>query len=142
MDILLIDQACDDDYGALAAIWERSVKATHSFLSDSEREYYKSLLPEYFENVELWKMTVNGVTAAFIGLSDMIEMLFVDPAYFRQHPGSRLLKFAIDQGMTQVDVNEENPGAIAFYEAMGFRRKGRSAVDMERKPHPIIHMSL
>lgn len=44
--------------------------------------------------------------------------------------------------ITKVDVNEQNPQAIGFYEKMGFKPIGRSEKDGSGKPYPIIHMSL
>lgn len=39
-----------------------------------------------------------------------------------------------------VDVNDQNPGAVKFYEAMGFETIGRSAVDGDGRPFPLLHM--
>lgn len=38
------------------------------------------------------------------------------------------------------DVNEQNSQAVGFYERMGFRRAGRSEVDGEGRPYPLIHL--
>lgn len=40
----------------------------------------------------------------------------------------------------KVDVNEENPEAIGFYEHFGFKLIGRSELDGSGKPYPILHM--
>ncbi len=44
--------------------------------------------------------------------------------------------------MTKVDVNEQNPQAVGFYEHMGFRLVSKSELDGEGKPYPILHMQL
>jgi len=38
------------------------------------------------------------------------------------------------------DVNEQNGQAIGFYESMGFLRVGRSPVDGQGRPYPLIHL--
>lgn len=133
-----------NDFPVLARLWERSVRATHHFLSESELQFYRSrITDEYFPQVRLWKYSVDGTVAGFIGLSDMIEMLFVSPDCFRKGVGTALLDFAVkEMKMTRVDVNEQNAGALAFYLSKGFKRIGRSETDAEGKPYPIIHLSL
>lgn len=39
-----------------------------------------------------------------------------------------------------MDVNEQNPQAIGFYQYMGFIVVKRSETDMEGKPYPILTM--
>jgi putative acetyltransferase len=41
-----------------------------------------------------------------------------------------------------VDVNEQNPGAIASYLRLGFRIEGRSEVDGMWLPFPLLHMKM
>ncbi len=140
----MIVEACRADYEALADVWERSVRATHHFLTEEDiRHFRERIMDCYFPQVELWKYVAGGSVRGFIGLSDMIEMLFVDPFCFRSGIGSRLLAFAVEErGMARVDVNEQNPGALAFYRVHGFEPTGRSATDSEGNPFPIIHLSL
>lgn len=38
-----------------------------------------------------------------------------------------------------VDVNEQNPDALAFYEGRGFVIKGRSETDGEGRPFSLLH---
>ncbi len=79
----------------------------------------------------------------FIGLSDMIEMLFVHPDFMGKGIGKSLLTYAIRQkGMTKVDVNEQNDKAVKFYISNGFVVTGRSELDSDGRPFPILHMSL
>ena len=42
----------------------------------------------------------------------------------------------------ELDVNEQNPQALAFYQRMGFQVVGRSAVDGQGNPFPLLHMKL
>ena len=43
-------------------------------------------------------------------------------------------------GARAVDVNEQNPQALAFYKRQGFRIVGRSAQDGQGMPYPLLHM--
>jgi putative acetyltransferase len=38
-------------------------------------------------------------------------------------------------------VNDQNPGAVAFYTALGFREIGHSPLDHAGKPYPLLHMA-
>ena len=133
-----------EDYATLSAIWERSVRATHDFLNeDTITEIKAALMPTYFPNVELYAMSHNGSLTGFIGLrNDMIEMLFIDSHSRGQGYGSSLIEFALDRGVTKVDVNEQNPRALAFYQAKGFKIIGRDSYDEAGRPYPILHLSL
>lgn len=81
----------------------------------------------------------------FIGRNGtMIEMLFVDPKYHGKGIGSRLINHAIKiKGRNlQVDVNEQNDGAYAFYKRLGFVQVGRSELDNSGQPFPLLHLEL
>lgn len=45
-------------------------------------------------------------------------------------------------GATKVDVNEQNEQALGFYQHIGFSVTGRSPVDGQGKPYPLLHMAL
>ena len=40
----------------------------------------------------------------------------------------------------RVDVNEQNPEAVKFYEAMGFVVAERSPLDDQGRPFPLLRM--
>lgn len=132
------------DYKTLAGIWERSVMATHDFLKNEDfNEIKAALIPDYFPKVDLYAIADNGVYAGFIGLSpDSIEMLFIDTDCRGQGYGSALIEYAKQRGATKVDVNEQNPSALNFYKAKGFRIIGRDETDEVGRPYPILHLSL
>lgn len=134
----------DKDYETLAGIWERSVMATHVFLKkDDFNEIQATLIPDYFPNVDLYAIADNDVYAGFIGLRlDSIEMLFIDCDHRGQGYGSTLIEFAKRRGATKVDVNEQNPSALNFYKAKGFRVISRDETDDAGRPYPILHLSL
>lgn len=136
---------CDkNEFAALAGIWERSVRATHSFLTENDIINIKnSLVPLYFPGVNLYAVYDNERVAGFIGLSgEKIEMLFVDSDCRGHGYGSLLIDFAKRHGCTLVDVNEQNPSALEFYMARGFNIIGRDETDDAGKPYPILHLSL
>ena len=54
-----------------------------------------------------------------------------------------MLKNAIKtQDAQKVDVNEQNPDAIGFYENLGFSVVGRSPLDGQGNPFPLFHLEL
>ena len=118
--------------------------ATHDFLKEEDFNDIKTaLITDYFPNVNLYAIAENGMYAGFIGLSpDSIEMLFIDCDRRGQGYGSALIEFAKQYGATKVDVNEQNPSALNFYKAKGFRINGRDETDDAGRPYPILHLSL
>ena len=118
--------------------------ATHDFLKEEDfNEIKTALITDYFPNVNLYAIADKGVYVGFIGLSpDSIEMLFIDCDCRGQGYGSALIEFAKQYGATKVDVNEQNPSALNFYKAKGFRINGRDETDDAGRPYPILHLSL
>lgn len=141
-----IDTATKDDYLELIEIWESSVRATHNFLSEENIKHLKHLILEhYFDAVDLRvAKNENGEIVGFIGVAEKnIEMLFIYPEYRNKGIGSLLLKNAIKtQDAQKVDVNEQNPDAIGFYEHLGFIVVGRSPLDGQGNPFPLLHLEL
>jgi putative acetyltransferase len=141
-----IDLVNKEDYLELITVWEASVRATHDFLNEEDISFLKPLILEhYFDAVELTCVRNDqGKILGFSGIADCkIEMLFVAPESRGQGIGSALCKHSISKNnVTEVDVNEQNPAAIKFYEHLGFRTIGRSPVDGQGKPFPLLHMKL
>lgn len=127
-------------------VWEASVRATHHFLKEEDIAYFKPLiLNQYLDMVELRSLkTHDGKIVGFLGVAETnLEMLFLHPDHHGKNLGRLMLKYAIDElGATKVDVNEQNPLATAFYKKHGFEVIGRSELDQEGKPYPILHMKL
>ena len=138
-----VKEVTKQDYQKLIEVWESSVRATHHFLpEESILELKPLILQHYFDAVELRCIIKNNQIAGFIGVADSnVEMLFVNPTYFGQGIGSHLVHFAITNlGASKVDVNEQNPKAIQFYEKVGFKKIGRCEFDGQGNPFPLIHM--
>jgi putative acetyltransferase len=141
-----ITNAKKQDYQALIKIWEDSVKATHHFLPEEEIPKIRSLiLNKYFDNVTLkCAKDKNSNILGFIGISsNKIEMLFISPSSQGKGIGSELCQHAIIRHkISKVDVNEQNLMAKKFYEKMGFIVIGRSPLDEQGRPYPILHMEI
>lgn len=80
----------------------------------------------------------------FIGTSEKkIEMLFLDPDYFGQGLGQKLLNFAVNKlNAEKVDVNEQNAKALHFYKKFGFEVFERTNEDDQGKNYPLLRMRL
>ena len=139
-----IELAQPSDFVEIVEVWEASVRATHHFLPESDIQYFKPLiLNEYLKTVHLECIrSLEGAIVGFMGVhDDNLEMLFIHPDARGQGLGKVLVTHAIkDLGVKRVDVNEQNPQAVGFYERMGFQVISRSETDGMGKPYPILHM--
>lgn len=127
----------------LALLWERSVRATHLFLSGDD---VVAMRPEVREGLravpQLAVAFDGGVPLGFAGVADRkLKMLFIDDAMRGRGIGSALLEHAVDRwDADRLDVNEQNPAARGFYEHEGFRVASRSDLDDAGRPFPLLHM--
>ena len=139
-----IEPAVPSYFERLVAIWESSVRATHHFLQDSDIAALRPLLLNaYLPNLNVViARDERGDIHGFLGVDEnRIEMLFVDAASRGKGVGSLLLRYAIDHfGANEVDVNEQNPQGIEFYQHRGFVQIGRSELDGQGNPFPLLHM--
>lgn len=127
----------------LLGIWEASVRASHHFLTEEDIRKLRSQAEEAIRQIEiLWVADVGDVSAGFMGVqSGKIEMLFLHPEFFRRGIGGALVQKAFsEQEVQYVDVNEQNPSAVKFYERMGFRTFRRDGTDDQGNPFPILRM--
>src|SRR6516225_3168809 len=129
-----IRRAIPTDREVLVDVWLRSVRATHTFVSEEDiqsmvpqvRDYLASSAPE------LWVLCDNaGAIMGFMGMSgSKMESLFLAPELQRRGAGRRLVQHAQAlHGELTVDVNEQNAAACGFYQACGFVVEGRSELD-------------
>ena len=132
------------EYERAAELWEVSVRVTHDFVTEADLDVFRPLVRASFgEIAQLAGLrTDDGLLIGFIGVEDgNVEMLFLDPAYRGHGGGSLLLEHAFAHfAATSVDVNEQNPQAIGFYEHHGFTQVSRSETDSTGKPYPILHL--
>ncbi|ROH91298.1 GNAT family N-acetyltransferase [Chryseobacterium cucumeris] len=137
--------ATAEDYPAIMEIWESAVKATHDFLAEEDFNYFKEAIPrDYLPHLEVYLITEDNESKGFASVADgNLEMLFIHNDTRGKGYGKKLYQFMKEKtGLTKVDVNEQNPQAIGFYEKMGFKKAGRSEKDGSGKDYPLIHMSL
>ena len=143
---LVVRRARPSEHSALLAIWERSVRATHTFLTEPDIAFYRPLTAEIIagDRLELWALTNEAdVPIGFLGFAgDAIEALFLEPVRGWQGGGRRLVAHAqaLCGGGLTVDVNEQNVDARGFYEALGFKVVGRSPLDPTRRPYALLHI--
>lgn len=143
---MIIRQATNVDHPQLLDIWLRAVRATHHFLQEADIEALLVQLRDvYLPAVELWiaEEPKDG-PLGFIGLNEShVEMLFIEPHRRGEGIGRALLDHArSSRGQLSVDVNEQNPEAVGFYLHYGFIQTGRSPLDGEGRPFPLLHLSL
>ncbi|HGM5488438.1 TPA: acetyltransferase [Serratia fonticola] len=134
------------DNELLAKVWQRSVRATHHFLPQADiARLYPLILNDYLPAVNVWVAEdPSGQLCGFIGLDgNKVEMLFIDAERRGEGIGKALLaKVEAMHNELLLDVNEQNPQALAFYQHYGFIVTGRSELDGQGKPFPLLHMIL
>lgn len=141
-----VRRAQSAEWPALLALWERSVRATHTFLSEADIAFYRPLTAEILSDaaLELWVLTdETDAAVGFIGMAGhSIEALFLEPSIRRQGGGRRLVAHAQELRGTilTVDANEQNVDACRFYHALGFAVVARSSHDGTGRPYPILHL--
>ncbi|NOI79752.1 GNAT family N-acetyltransferase [Vibrio tubiashii] len=143
---MIVENVLPEYYAEMLDVWENSVRATHDFITEDDIEFFKPIILEQAFPVVTLRCVKNesGLILGFVGTHESkIEMLFILNEARGQGIGAVLLQHAIEQlGATKVDVNEQNPQAVGFYEHMGFKVVSRSPVDDMGKPFPILHMTL
>lgn len=131
----------------LLDVWLRSVRATHSFVPVEDVQLMIPQVQSYLASSEpeFWVVCDDsGTIRGFMGMAgNKMESLFLAPDSLRRGWGRRLVQHAQElYGELMVDVNEQNQAARAFYEACGFVVEGRSDLDDEGRPYPLLHLRL
>ncbi len=128
----------------LLDVWERSVRATHAFLTEAEILRIKAYVPEALGGVAQLFAAFDGEgrPLGFMGVQDgSLEMLFLAPEARGRGLGRRLLQYGIDRcGVERLAVNEQNPAARGFYEHMGFAVYKRTDTDEQGGPYPLLYL--
>ncbi|MBC2118533.1 GNAT family N-acetyltransferase [Listeria marthii] len=140
--ILINKRAENQDYQMILEVWEKSVIATHDFLTAEDRKFYKEQIPGFLDHVELLLWFSGEEVVGFSGTSEReLDMLFLDPAFIGEGFGSQILGWLVgNKQINQVDVNEQNENAKRFYLKHGFVVASRSEVDGFGKAYPILHL--
>lgn len=141
---MTIRAARPDDGARVVQIWRDAVDATHDFLSREDRAALDELVCDFLPGAPL-QLAVDPddrPLAFMLILDDHMEALFVDPASRGSGIGARLVRHGLaGHPRMTTDVNEQNAQALGFYERMGFARTGRSPIDGQGRPYPLIHLA-
>lgn len=146
MKIYEIQERTPQLLASLLDIWEKSVRATHLFLSDAEIDQIKDYVPQALSGVEhlIAAETESEGIVAFMGTeTGRLEMLFVLPEQRGGGIGRQLIQYGIQNyRIEEVTVNEQNPQAVGFYEHLGFVTYKRTEHDEQGNPYPLLYMKL
>jgi putative acetyltransferase len=127
------------DAERLLQIWRDAVDSSHHFLSPEDRAAIDPLVADYVRDASLLVATLDGVTVGFMGRTGQnIDSLFIHPSARGRGVGRRLMEL-VGRPST-VDVNEQNSEALAFYRHLGFEIAGRSELDDQGRPYPLLHL--
>lgn len=145
-DFSKITKTTEQDLPRLFEVWELSVRASHFFLTESDIQTLIPLVKAELANFSpiYCLREADWMPFAILGVEGLkIEMLFVHADNRGSGAGRLLTEFAIRVlHADSVDVNEQNGLAIGFYQRLGFRQIGRSPLDPDGNPFPILHMAL
>ena len=89
----------------LIEVWESSVKATHTFLSETEIQAIKQYIPEALHHVPhlIIVESENGEPAGFMGISDRnLEMLFIANEQRGKGLGRKLLAYGMENDVRMI----------------------------------------
>lgn len=146
MKILEVTERMPSLLEQLIIVWERSVKATHLFLSEIEVEEIKTYIPQALNGIPhlIIAKNENNCPVAFMGIEEQkLEMLFISPEERGKGLGRKLLRHGIENyAVNELTVNEQNPLAKGFYEHMGFQVYKRTDHDEQGNPYPLLYMKL
>ncbi|MDR0245804.1 MAG: acetyltransferase [Burkholderia sp.] len=141
--MIRIRRSTEADGTRVLDIWRRAVDATHRFLSDDDRRAIESEVVTFLPAAPLdLAVDEHDRPIGFMLLDGShMEALFVDPDRHGAGVGRRLVEDALERHPDlTTDVNEQNEAATGFYERLGFERCGRSALDGQGRPYPLIHL--
>ena len=128
----------------LLIIWEKSVRATHLFLSDEEIQKITVYVISALQQIQYLIVAVddNEKALAFMGIEDKkLEMLFVSSEERGKGRGKKLLQYGLKHySVNELCVNEQNPQATEFYEHMGFQCYKRTDLDEQGNSYPLLYM--
>lgn len=150
--MIQVRAAVDTERDGLIAVWRSAVEATHHFLTAQDVDWYEPHVLSYLRSAADLRVaqlrSASEHPVGFIAVEDYaVQMLFVDASVQGRGVGSALLSSvlasATDSGSSRrvtVDVNEDNASGRTFYRARGFEVVGRSPVDDQGRPFPILHL--
>ncbi|HDS1037434.1 TPA: acetyltransferase [Stenotrophomonas maltophilia] len=141
MNTLRPSRATDGE--AVVDLWRRAVDATHDFLSAEDRQAIDAEVAGFLPHAPLLlAVDAQDRPQGFMLIDGThMEALFIDPDVRGQGIGRQLVEHALAQHpQLTTDVNAQNAQAVGFYLRMGFVETGRSALDGQGRPYPLIHL--
>jgi len=141
--VVSIRRSTPHDGDCVLEIWRNAVDATHHFLQPADRTAIEREVADFLPSAPLWLAVDPADRAIGFMLLDgtHMEALFVDPRHAGRGVGRVLVDHAIaSRGVLTTDVNEQNAPAMGFYRHLGFERTGRSDIDGQGRPYPLIHL--
>lgn len=145
MEILEVRRRSGALLEQLLELWERSVRASHTFLSPAEIAAIRPEVPGALARVPHLVIARERETPlGFLGVEGQrLEMLFLEPEARGRGIGTALVRYALDAySLREVTVNEQNIAARDFYERLGFRTVRRAPLDEQGRPYPLLYMEL
>lgn len=142
--MLKIRMSHPSEASQIIEIWKNSVDATHDFLTAHDRQEIEKEVIGFFSQTPVWVATnQEDRPVGWMFLHEgHLEALFVDASARGLGVGKQLISHALAlHPALSVDVNEQNPQAVGFYQHMGFQVSGRSEQDSQGRPYPLLHMS-
>ncbi|MFK3777678.1 acetyltransferase [Agrobacterium sp. NPDC089420] len=131
------------DASRILDIWSRAVDATHDFLLPADRTAIGQEVETFLPGAPLTlAVDASDQALGFMFLHDgHMEALFIDPDHHGKGIGRALVlrALALHPALT-TDVNEQNVKAMAFYRRLGFEPTGRSDLDGQGRPYPLVHL--
>ena len=145
MTVKEIEERSNDIIKCLLHIWEHSVRATHSFLSEEDIQKISKCIPNALLQVPHLIVIQNTDydVVGFMGIADTkLEILFIVPEERGRGVGKHLVEYAIEKhSVNEVCVNEQNPQAVGFYQHMGFSVSKRTEYDEQGNSFPLLFMN-
>jgi putative acetyltransferase len=143
--MLKIRMSRPSETSEIVQVWRDSVDATHDFLTAHDRQEIEKEVVGFFSETPVWVATnQEDQSLGFMFLHDgHLEALFVDASARGLGVGKQLILHALDlHPDLSVDVNEQNQQAVGFYQHMGFKVSGRSELDNQGRPYPLLHLNI
>ena len=138
-----IRKSIPTDGPQIMRVWRSAVDATHHFLAQEDRQAIEDEVAAFLPTAPLWlAVDADDHAMGFMYLHEgHMEALFIDAGHRGAGIGRALLTHALQlHPALTTDVNEQNVQAVGFYERMGFQRGGRSGLDGQGRPYPLIHL--
>lgn len=134
----------NSDLEYLFIVWHDAVKATHHFLGDAAFDEIAQLVKNDYLPSKPFLVFAgeDDEPLGFMGTEgNEIESLFIHP----DHHGKGIGKTFVNHMKTVyntvvLEVNEQNPQAVGFYQAVGLKLVRRDPTDSHGRPFPILHM--